>query len=251
MGAQVGAFGNLMEWFGANPTFNKVTILNTGRNLKQWDNFDDFLDNSVANASGIWLAQLVGAGAGFVFYPGTATRPGQRTLSTGTTNVGTAAMYTLGAVAGILFGGGQYTFEIEVYIGNLSTAIEEYVSVFGFGDSGTAEPTDGAYFYYDRAGAGVNWRLKTANNGVRTDTDSTVAVAAGAYIKLKVVVNYAGNLVSYYINGVLVGTNNANIPVAGGRETGALISIIKTVGATARLLYLDWAWLHFDLTATR
>lgn len=228
-----------------------LSFTNIGRSLKTWSNFEDFLDNSVANSSGIWISQLIGAGTGFVNFVGTATQPGRRTLSTGTTNVGTAAIYTLGSVTGVLFGGGQYTWEADIYVGNLSTAAEEFVSVFGFGDTGTAEPTDGAYFYYDRSGAGVNWRLKTANNGVRTDTDSVIPVVAGVFVRLKVVVNYAGTLVSYYINGVLVGTNNTNIPIAGGRETGAVISIIKTVGATARLLYLDWVWLHYDLTVSR
>jgi len=251
MGAQVGAFGNLMEWIGANPTFGKVTILNTGRNLKQWHNFEDFLEG-YASVSGIWTSVFSGVAANVYSAPGTALRPGIHALNTGTTAAGAALIYAGGGIAdGILLGGGEYTVETDIYITALSTAAEEYALMFGIGDTAGADMVDGCYFRYDRALAGVNWRIKTASNSVRTDTDSTVAVASGAWTRLKVVVNAAGTLVSYWINEILVGTNTLTIPTGAGRGTKFILDMKKSVGITVRFTLVDWIWVHYDLAASR
>ena len=113
-----------------------------------------------------------------------------------------------------------------------------------------ADPTDGVYFLYDRL-TNVNWLAVTASNGVRTLTNTGIAVAAGVYNKLKIIVNYNGTAAYFYINGVLVATNTLNIPTGAGRNTGYFTNIIKSAGLTARYFHSDWHWLHYDLTASR
>jgi len=228
-----------------------LSYSNAGRNLKTWWNFEDFLEAAPLQ-SGLWTHNAAGAGAVLQGSPGENIRPGQVTGSSGTTAAGRAGIYASSYLAnGILFGSGEYTFEADFLLPVLSTAIEEFTTTLGFGETTAADQVDGAYFYYDRALAGVNWRLKTANNSARTDTDSTIVVVAGAWTRFKIIVNAAGTLVSYYINNVLVGTNNANIPTGAGRQTAAIVNILKSVGITARSWTIDWAWLHIDLTTTR
>jgi hypothetical protein len=247
MGAQVGCWDPVIK------SLDGLAYSQFGRNLKTWFNFEHFVESGLTTGQnvGIWQASFVGAGAVLSSPDASALRPGIIRFQTGTTNVGRAGIFSAGiTMAGFLFAGGVYTIEGDIYVPVLSTALEEYLHVFGFGDTLAAEPVDGVYFLYDRAGAGVNWRLKTSANSIRTDTDSGVAVAAASWIRLKIVVNADATLVSYWINGVLVGTNVLTIPSGANRQTGMVNGIRKTVGVTNRYNDCDWMWSHLDLAAT-
>jgi len=254
-----GVDGDLNLYSTSNATRGTVTvndpieIPSTGRNLKTWWNFEEFIQRSVtASISGIWAGNQSGTGATSSDQVGTNLRPGLNQLTTGTTATGYAYLYTGGAALGaFLFGNGTYTMEGDIYIGNLSDVTETYTLRFGFGDSGTGTPVDGAYFYYTDAGANPNWYRNTVSNSVLTSTDTTVAAVAGAWIRLKVVVNLNATSVEYFINGTSVGSNVANIPSGAGRNTAAIYSLIKSAGTTSRYARIDWAWLHIDLTASR
>ncbi len=254
MGAQVGIFGNKQECFGISPTLSGLTLLNSGRNLKTGWNFEDFISAPVNSAEwgGIWITYFNGAGAIVQGSAGTTLRPGLAVLGTGTTNAGLASLlsnYTF-ARSAFAFNAGQYTFETDVYLPVLSDAVEEYVMKIGWSDVILAAAVDGVYFAYDRT-ANVNWLCVTANNSVRTTADSGIAVAAGAWIRLKIVINYAGTSVRFYINDVLVVTTTTNIPTGDARITSLMMAIQKTVGITDRVFYSDWTWLHYDLSASR
>jgi hypothetical protein len=254
MGAQVGIFGNKQECFGVAPTFSGLTLLNSGRNLKTGWNFDDFITAppDSAEENGIWTSYYLGAGAVAAGWAGTTLRPGQVSLETGTTNAGLASLLSnyVFANSAFAFGAGAYTFETDVYIPDLSTAAEEYIIKIGWSDVILAAAVDGVYFTYDRT-ANVNWLCVTANNSARTITDSGVAVAAGAWIRFKIVINALGTVADFYINDVLVVTNIANIPTGNARITSLMMAIQKTVGATTRRLVADWTWLHYDLSVSR
>ena len=244
MAEQVGVMSRCIK------ALDGLSFTNVGRSLKTWWNFEDFLEG-ISLYQGIWTISTGGVGSSFTG-TGTAQRFGIAQFNTGTTAIGRcAANMGIWAPQNFLFGGGEYTLETDIYIPDLSTAAEEFSVAFGFGDTITADQVDGAYFYYDRALAGVNWRLKTANNSARTDTDSGVVVTAGAWIRLKVVVNALGTLVTYSINDVIVGTNTLNIPTGAGRNFGGVINIVKTVGITSRALWSDWIWTHCNLSVTR
>lgn len=185
--------------------------------------------------------------------PGDQNHPGLLRLATGTTATGRAA--ATDTMQGLLFGGGKMRFETVIQIPILSTAAEEFIIRAGFGDSASADMTDGAYFEYDRLSS-TNWRLKTANSGVRTTVDSGIAVATG-YVKLRVEVNAAGTQADFYINDVLVTDGSpapltTNIPTGAGRTFGVVAgAILKSAGLTNREAYLDTLYVDQELTTPR
>ena len=198
-----------------------------------------------------WTSTVSGTGAAstIVTTNMTSNNFGIVQHTTGTTATGRAA-HSLGVTAGF-FGGGIATFESLIYIPTLADATQDYRIRLGYGDTvdGT-DQVDGVYFEYDR-GVSANWRLKTANNSSRTVTDSGVAVAAGAWLKLGWVVNAGGTSVAYYINGTNVGTVVATIPVAVARVCGPFIIISKIAGTTARTLLVDYYFSRHVFTTPR
>ena len=248
MGAQVGILSGCQF-----ASLDGLAYTGSGRNLKTWWDFEDFNFSSAPVDSayaGIWQTSINGAGAAAWPSWGTAVRPGRYTLETGTTAAGRAAISCASAGLGWVFGAGQYTFETDVYIPVLSAIAEEFIIRIGFGDSGTADYADGAYFEYDRL-VSQNWYACTADNSARTKNNLGVTVVAGSWIRLKLVVNPAGTLVSFYVNNVYILDNNTDIPTGATRYVGGSVYIIKSAGLTSRVLNLDWIWLHADLTASR
>lgn len=231
------------------------TLGPAGRDLKNWWNFEDFIGSSYSPTSlmrGIWMPISAGTGARASDKIGTALRPGILTLTTGTDTTGSAAIIIgSDSLQHFLFGGGVYTIEADIFITDLSTVTETYAFRLGFGDSSSADFVDGAYFEYTNTGSTPNWYKCTANNSTRTKTNTGIAVVAGAWTRLKIVVNADGTSVEYFINGVSAGVVITNIPTAAGRETTAVCSIIKSAGTTARLINIDWTWIHIDLATSR
>jgi len=224
--------------------------------LKTWWHFEDFIQRNISGLVGGWGCATSGTGASATLTNGTSLRPGIMSLGTGTTNTGYAYIQTGGVTALIafLFGGGVYTIEGDIYITTLSDGTETYALRFGFGDGLSGAPVDGAYFYYTDVGGGgatPNWHRNTVSNSVLTSTDTGVAAVAGVWTRLKIVVNADATSVEYFINGVSVGSNVTNIPSGAGRNTGAICTLIKSAGTTARIVNIDWAWLHIDLMASR
>ena len=219
----------------------------SGRNLKTWWGFNDFIGND-----GLETWKYMGSGTGNLSFSlgGTALRPGIQRLYTGTDITGLASIYLASSANFFLFGGGIYTIEGDINVQTLSDGTNTYYLRFGFGDLYNADFVDGAYFeYYSPTSA--NWYRCTASNSTRTKTNTTIAVVAGTWTRLKVVVNAAGTSVEYFINGTSVGSNTTNIPTGTGRETGTFLQIIKTAGTTGRTVDIDWAWIHVELAATR
>lgn len=223
------------------------------KRLKTFWNFEDFATGLGAGLkAGIWYATGGGTAALCTDIAGTATRPGIVQGTTGSTATGSAGIFAhVYSASQFLFGAGVYTFETDICIPTLSTVTETFAFYSGFGDSLAAESVDGVYFKYSDAGATPNWYAVTANNSTRTTTDTSTAVAANTWTRLRVVVNSTGTSVAYHINGTLVATNTTNIPTAAGRETSALTNIIKSAGLTARTWEVDWTWVHIDLTTSR
>ncbi len=247
----------------ANPSFTgtvksagPLELGPLGRNLKTWWAFEDFTARIGAVLNEPWFVSVSGTAAYGVPIVSTALRPGIFGFETGSTNAGIASLSTGGTDSGIqfLFGAGTYTLEADIYLEYLSTATETYTLRFGFGDVYNAIPVDGAYFRYTDVGGGTptpNWYKCTISNTSGTATDTGVAAVAAAWTRLKVVVNAAGTSVEYFINGVSVGVMTNTIPTGTGRQTGAVVHIIKSAGTTTRIVQIDWIWLHIDLTTSR
>jgi hypothetical protein len=247
--SQVGIAGNMFETYGSSGYFNAFALGAAARPLKTNCFFNDFVgDVTPPRVSPDLYAWYGGAGAAVGVAAGLADRPGLILGQTGTTAAGYAAI--AGNELGCLLGGGEYTVETDFYLSALTGGGENYVFQFGICDTVNADQVDGAYFTYDATVDNV-WLYQTANNSARSLVTSAVGVAAGAWIRLKVVVNAAGTLASYYINNALVGTLAANIPTGAGRNLTPLMTMYKTLGAASRYYVVDWVWYHYDLTVSR
>jgi nitrogen fixation protein len=121
----------------------------------------------------------------------------------------------------------------------LSDATNEYFIHAGFKDSVTGDPSDGAYLKYTHGLNSGQWQFLTADNTVRTTGNSTVAMAINTWYCMRVVM-YPNGTAEYYIDGVSLGRNTANMP-SNGRDFSFGIGIRKNAGTTARNMLIDGA----------
>lgn len=180
-----------------------------------------------------------------------ADHPGVWTCETDSlTSTYVAIHYGWPSAPSILLGGGRYVVEAMIKIEDLADGTDDYDIRFGFGDSVNADFTNGVYFEYDRD-TRTNWSRCVADNGSRTKTDTSVAVAADAWIKLRIEINAAGTSAEFFINGTSVGTHSSGIPTASGRYAVPVLHIAKEAGTTDRKMYVDYLGFDYDLTNSR
>lgn len=221
----------------------KVRDMRSLRRLEAWEAFCDF-ENVTIVAPFALIRSGAGSGATAA---GLSVAGGERigvlSFSTGTTTTGAGGWQT--DLDCIRLGNGEAIIETDIYIPDLSAVAQEYDLRFGFLDSISGDPADGAYFEYDR-NTSTSWNCKTANNSNRTTTGSGVVVVEDDWIRLKVVVAARGERATFYINDRLVASHATNIPTAAGRETGAGCVILKSAGTTARTVLGDWCWARIN-----
>ena len=225
--------------------------------------FDDFLgtnDNAgIATSTGVTMS---GVGTGSItritgVYPNRTNQQGVIQLATGTLITGNAS-YRLGSVNTPTFfvGSGAISYEILINIETLSTLANRFVNVFGLytGSSITTSNNlisfiydEGGVFASGGIGASPNWKCVTGNAGTRTSTDSTIAVTASAWTKLRIEINANATSVGFYINDTLVATHTTNIP-ATTTAMYFLNGMQKTTGLTSVNMYADY--LSFKQTFT-
>jgi hypothetical protein len=200
------------------------------------------------------------SGGGSIGVTGTAelNRPGQWERSTAASATGLAAVGNLDSY--MKFGGGVWSFETAIYIPDLSTATERFATFDGFGDNfNNIVTTDQTGFIYDEGGvatgtASPNFQLVTSSASTRTFYTTSVPVLEDTWYQLKVVVNATGTSAQFYINGLPVGPGGTgpittNIPTTG--STGVMQNILKSVGTTARKVWIDWTEVRCRFTTPR
>jgi hypothetical protein len=193
----------------------------------------------------------------------TASQIGFAQFQTGTTATGYITQTNEGFVgAQFFFGGGAWVFETFICVETLSTSLERFRFISGFGNSATnGSEGNGTFFTYDEGAtqngtaATPNWQTQTCNGAVRTLTTTSVAVTAGAWTKLRIEVNAAATSVAFYINGTLVATHTTNIPkwLAANNPRGFNVkqSLVKTIGTTTRSVFCDYFGYENRLTTPR
>ena len=219
--------------------------------------FNEFL-NTVGTATGgnDIIATNSGTGAGT---NNTATNAAERVglvrSTTGTTATGRTSPGTSSTACA--FGGGSWTYEIEINLAALSSVTQRYQLVLGFHDvQNAANQIDAIAFVYDEGGvstgsaASANWQTLTSSNSTRTWTTSGTAVATG-WVNLRIEVNAAASSVSFYVNGTSVATHTTNIPSGGGRYAGFGYLLLKSIGTTASTMDVDYIFCEQDLTTNR
>ena len=148
----------------------------------------------------------------------------------------------------LVLGGGELSLSWVVNIGNLSTGVNTYILYIGLSVGGTSEPTDGVYFVYSNGLNSGNWSGKTASASSRTTVNSGTAVTTGWH-NLTLTVNAAATLVEFFVDGVSIGTANANIPSAA--ITPAFLMDYSAGTISAGTVQVDLFYLSQTLTTPR
>ncbi|MEN8236146.1 MAG: hypothetical protein ABFQ95_01135 [Pseudomonadota bacterium] len=148
----------------------------------------------------------------------------------------------------IYLGSGSWTFEVLVNFETLSTALDEYITMWGLADARSDDViSDGVYFEYDRTNS-VNFIGVTESGGTRTEVDSLIAVSTTAttWRKLRFEINAAATSVEFFVDGVSIGTSSTNI------TSNDLQFFIRADASTAtgakNVFYLDYVYLRNELT---
>lgn len=214
-------------------------IVNLGQESYIIDNFQTLRGESA------WMDCQSGTNATFLM--GTpSTYQGVSIIRVGTTALGRGGMRK-GRRSIIFNTGDLYSFQWSSRHITLATAAQDYVTRSGFFDDETADPTNGAYFEYNRAVNGNVWTCITNSGGVKTTTVTAISPAA-PFKKHNIVVNGLGR-VDFMINGVLVASHDTNIPSS---RVGLIINSIRTAGTTqTQTIAVGQALLYYKLAVNR
>jgi hypothetical protein len=179
-----------------------------------------------------WLQVATGSGT-IAATVGVANHPGIYTLSTGTTSGSTqridltAEAYLpadIDSIQGIIrptvITSAKYRFGLLVSTGTLG------------------EGSDGVYFSFSPADS-ANWRAITESGGVKTATNTTVAVTANNWYFLELRRLSNGNW-EFYVNNVLEATHSTNIPTAANEVT----FVAENTAAANKTLDVDWFYVR-------
>lgn len=206
-----------------------------------WVCRDEFLGVPQTTTSGSCSAGLlVGSTLGYASsLAPTPEHPGIIAAAADAVNDRVAIVNNGSNVPGISLGtGANVVYEAIFQVSDLSDGTDTYWIRLGFIDTVTADQVDGVYFEYDST-ADASFSCKTAANSVRTTVDSTIDVAADTWYHLRVEVD-AATTARFYINGTQrCGDVTTNIPTGVGRETGYGFAFFKSVGTTARSVFID------------
>jgi hypothetical protein len=203
----------------------------------------DFL-GAYSNAYAPWQSALFGTGAGVVSPDaGIVTAAHQGVVKLRGGSAGTSGVRVTTDMGIILFGGKEKTTAI-LYFNSLAT--EGYV--IGFSDqSGSGEPTDGAYLYMSGSGVVTG---KTASNSTKSSTGTTYTVSTAIWYEFAVIVNSNATRVDFEIRNdsdTLLWTDyvTTNIPTASGRETGSQVVVWSSTTTSIAMCHLDYMSLRF------
>ncbi len=216
--------------------------------------FTELVGNQTTTGSEVFATNATGSTTAFATTA--ANRPGLYRSTTGASATGRTAFAS--SASAIALGGGSMAYETSINITALSNSAQRYQLVVGLFDTASAaNQVDAVAFVYDEGGVSTgsaatpNWQIMTASNSVRSFNTTTIAVAAATWYKLRVEVNAAGTLATYYINGTNVGTRNTNIPTGATRALGFGHLLIKSIGNTASTVDIDYMKAQQTFTTAR
>ena len=177
-----------------------------------------------------------------------ATHPGVVEIHTGTGNFANAG---IALYPNLTFGGGVWQLTFIAKLSALSNgSTNRYRAILGFGDEQAADSNNnGLWFSYQDNQNSGDWIINSGNNGTKTATNTTVAATTN-WTNFKIIVNAAGTLATFFINGTSAGTITTNIPTS--NLTGVVISMVNEgVSGTDQFLSLDYVLLYNNLTTPR
>lgn len=179
--------------------------------------------------------------------------PGVLEFTTGPTTTGNVMLLS----SRYVIGAGKIRFGAWVRLEDLSSGTQRFDVQVGFmqGLLVSAIANGITFRYRDDVNSGA-WQA-VVDDAAGTTTDAlddnggAITVAADTWYLLELEINAAGTSVEFFIDGVSKGVVTANIPDGAGEEPGINIGIAKSIGTTARLLYLDAYYCYHQLTTPR
>jgi hypothetical protein len=206
---------------------------------KRYNMLDSSTDRGVfSTVSGTDAANSVTAVTNLADHPGVVEH------QTGTTTTGRAS-YTSNAGTLLIDNNYYWRFEALVRIPTLSDGTNTFMYRAGFVDSNSNEGSDGCYFRYTHSQASGQWQGVCRSNGTESTTSGTTVVA-NTWYRLTVIVNPAGNVAKFFVDGTQIGSNiTTNIPTGAGRDTGYGSALNKSAGTTSRGVDIDYMEVIF------
>ena len=237
------------DWTIFNSKQNNLKTFNRTQGIYYFEEFMGSQTGTVPASYGQVITLVNGTGA-LCQSTGTITnksnQQGVVRHSTGSTTTGFAG-YTYGNT-NLFLGLGEISIETYATIDTLSTATDRFFTYFGYGvPSNWTNNLNCIFFSYDEGGsvffnpsnASPNWKCYTRVASGVTMTTTSIPVNAQQWYKLRIDINSSGNVVKFYIDGILVATHNTNIPAT--TVAMSLISIVNKVsGTTARTMQTDY-----------
>lgn len=228
---------------------DEVTIAAGGSSFDMRDVviYDHFFSSNIdTDEIGImgWRTYITGTGAAISFTSTEIGHPGILEIISGTAAAARSGIglgeTTVGGRAA--FGDGQNPITSEFLVKMVGAAsllvanLELLQMGFGLEWGVNAELANGIYLRFNPS-VSSNWFLVTANGGVRSTSDSGVAVVADTWYRIEIVVTPGiATSVQLRINGVNVGAPiTTNIPASAGY--GFVLLSAGGVGATSRVDY--------------
>jgi hypothetical protein len=245
-----------LEYDGTSSRWRAAESVNIWSEVGEWVNFDrvELYHRNVSNIAAHHLAYLTASGTLAENNGGSGgirPRIGVVTLGTGTSSSSRALlapaaqnfrMYAFHD--GISYVNYHY-YESSIRISALSDAADIFSIKCGWLNSDSASSvgaeTNGLFLMYRHNLNSGQWVLRAVNNTTITDGNSTSAVAAATWYRVKVIA-YPDGTAAAYVNGTLVATLASGLPGSG--QDCAPMTIIRkeggTTGTTARSIDLDY-----------
>jgi hypothetical protein len=240
--------GNL--YCGTDATGTSATRTETDSDFNRSQSFTFFepffINNAIETGEvGIMGWNYVGQGTGAgvsAKVTDVGNHPGQARLSTGTTLRGNGTL-DLGLGMIVDSYAGNMTLEWLFNLSSNSTDANNYTIVMGFADNlgTTVFPVDGIFFVHN--GTAINWTAVTSSNSARTFNDTNIVVNGNPWNEMRIeLINQSDYQANFYINNVLVASQNTNIPRGTARAFGIMFAMRKLGGTTAITCDLDYVY---------
>lgn len=242
-----------LEYDGTSSRWRAAESVNIWAELGEWVNFDriELYHRNVSNIAAHHLGYVTATGTAAENNGGTSgirPRIGVVTLGTGTSSSSRALVapaaqnYRMYAFHDGTSYVNYHYYESSIRISALSDATDTYTVKCGWLNSDSASAanaeTNGLFLLYTHGTNSGQWVLRAVNNTTITDGNSTSAVAAATWYRIKVIA-YPDGTAAAYVNGTLVATLASGLP-GSGQDCSPMTIIRKSAGTNARSIDLDY-----------
>jgi hypothetical protein len=213
---------------------------------------DDFLGANLALP--YWRTSTQNGGDANIPVSIDSGHPGIMQLTTNTATNG-ASFIILGTPNSstnnnFILGGGSLDIYWVFQLSALSDGTDTYQVSIGLGDTFNTPTTsfdNGVFFNYSSTINSGNWQGSTSSSSSKSIVNSSVAATTN-FTTLRMNINAAATLCTFYVNGTSVGTISTNIPTT---RVSPCAVIAKSAGTSTRNLNLDLMYLYQSLTNPR